>query len=475
MGNEFQGGYDPRLAYGGQNLDLGYGVENTQGALPDIKNIDDNVPVALLNPSFSAGQSRALMMGLEVERGLPRGSLQALTEQMTGYRNNNPLLPQHRLNERNPNRVLEHEQAANRFQEKMAEFDGIVPLAIDAYIRGDKATRKSISGAGFDQDAVNNIYSTMARMPKYGGEEIDTQSMQVMQSVIGKPSKDLSGVRKAPPPKPVKPIQLYQTEGGKYRTGDAFLDAVMDIESGGNTSAVSPTGATGLFQFTRGTAKRYGLITKDGRDLRKDPQANLRAMLALTKDNAAYLKSKGVPVNPSTLYLAHQQGAGGAVEILRAAREGREVSPAIRRNMNLNNGKGKTPAQFVAMFDQKVRSRMGENVEGFNLDAVDEMMANIPSTGSAEIADAGGLGDIMQSSAESSSSDDGQGEYATDSIMASTDEVSGAASESKNGETPLGLSVDWMAKLDEAFALKKQIQQTPSTLRKVIEGIVNEV
>ena len=421
---------------------------------------------------FKAGESRALMMGLEVENALPAGSLQALNEQLTGYRLDNPLLPAHRLNERSPDRVQEHQQAAARFLEKMGEFDGILPLAIDAYYRGDKATRRSISGGGFDQDAVNNIYSTLARMPKYGGEELDDQSQQVMESVIGRPTRDLSGVRKAPPPKPVRPVQLMQTDKGRWRTGDPFFDAVMDIESRGIADAVSPTGATGLFQFTRGTAKRYGLITKDGRDLRKDPAANFRAMQQLTKDNAAYLKKRGIEVTPTTLYLAHQQGAGGAVEIIKAAQEGREVPKSIRTNMNLNNGRGKTPAQFIAMFDEKVRSRMGGSMENPTLGPVDRLMANIPTTASALI------GDVMQQGAQQDgqqdSAIDATGEYATDSVLSQKANMQGAANESRSSDTLAGYSVDWRAKLDEAFA-QETPRRTPESLRAAIKGIIESV
>ena len=262
---------------------------------------------------LSAQEARALAMGLEIERDLPTGSLQAIGEQMTGYRADNPLLPAHVA--RAPDRADEYGQSAARFSEKLGEFDGIMPLAIDAYYRGDKATRASIAAGKFPQEAVDAVHETLARMPKYGGQEMNDADVALLNTRMGAPSHDLRGVREAPIPKAAKPVQLRQVAGGRWKTGDPFFDAVMDIESGGQSGkggvahAVSPTGATGLFQFTRGTGKAYGLIA-DGRDLRKDPAANFAAMQKLTQDNAKRLADAGMEVNPSTLYLAHQQGVG---------------------------------------------------------------------------------------------------------------------------------------------------------------------
>ena len=74
-----------------------------------------------------AGESRALMMGLEQDNNLPPGILQAVGEEMTGYRTDNPLLPAHVA--RDPDRAAEHQQMAARMGEKLAEFGGVVPLA----------------------------------------------------------------------------------------------------------------------------------------------------------------------------------------------------------------------------------------------------------------------------------------------------------------------------------------------------------
>lgn len=404
--------------------------------------------------SLPASQARALTMGLEQEYGYPTGILQSLNEHLTGWRDTPSLLPPHRAGERADNRIDEHKQSAARFGEKMAEFDGIVPLAVDAYYRGDKATRKALQGGGFPQEAVDNVHATIARMPKYGGEQINEQSQQVLDSIIGKTQRDLSGVRESGVPQPSKPLQLHQDENGHWRTGDAFFDAVMDIESGGVADAVSPTGATGLFQFTKGTGKQYGLITKDGRDLRKDPHANLQAAQQLAKDNAAHLRKNGIPITPANLYLAHQQGAGGAVEILKAARDGREVSAGVRRNMNLNNGKGKTPAQFAAMFAKKINDGMQGAVDyqvGSVLDGITspkqmqaaQTLAATPSTASAELAEP---------------QEDSAGIETVEDIDARYSE-----------------QIDWQALVDEAFADNRKRPPIHPTIGQAINGVLSGI
>ncbi|RKW13875.1 MAG: hypothetical protein D8H94_09280, partial [Cardiobacterium sp.] len=311
-----------------------------------------------------AGESRALMMGLEQDNQLPPGILQAVGEEMTGYRTDNPLLPAHVA--RDPDRANEHQQMAARMGEKLAEFGGVVPLAIDAYYRGDKATRASLQGAGFPADATERVYKTLARAPKYGGQDWSAgQGAEALAQVMGKPARDYSGLANAPIPKPIAKPQLQQRQDGRWTTGDTFFDAMMYIESGNRSHdahgniITSPTGAKGLYQFTKGTGATYGLVGK-GFDRRGDPEANFIGAQRLAADNARALAKAGIPVTPTTLYLAHQQGAGGAVAIWNAAKSGKEVPADIRSNMNHNNGRGKTAAQFIQFVDAKVQDAVNK-------------------------------------------------------------------------------------------------------------------
>lgn len=428
---------------------------------------------------LSAQEARALAMGLEIERDLPTGSLQAIGEQMTGYRSDNSLLPAHVA--RAPDRADEYGQSAARFSEKLGEFDGIMPLAIDAYYRGDKATRASIAAGKFPQEAVDAVHETLARMPKYGGQEMNDADVALLNTRMGAPSHDLRGVREAPIPKAAKPVQLRQVEGGRWKTGDPFFDAVMDIESGGQSgkggvaSAVSPTGATGLFQFTRGTGKAYGLIA-NGRDLRKDPAANFAAMQKLTQDNAKRLADAGMEVNPSTLYLAHQQGVGGAIALLKAAKSGRDVPGDIRANMNVNGGRGLTPAQFVAKFDRKIREAYARNGA-----AADYGAPQIDASGAdAVLAQAAQSGDAPAVSGMNAAGENPLDRMMREMPTTATADVMDAAGQSRyttpdrrdEEGLPKTTSVDWIAQLDDIFAQQDNSRIIPPLVRSAISGII---
>lgn len=70
----------------------------------------------------------------------------------------------------------------------------------------------------------------------------------------------------------------------------ALVWAIIKGESGGSTGAVSPTGARGLGQFTRGTAKPYleqmygDRFKSEGFNLLFDPQVNANLIVAYLKD-----------------------------------------------------------------------------------------------------------------------------------------------------------------------------------------------
>lgn len=93
-----------------------------------------------------------------------------------------------------------------------------------------------------------------------------------------------------------------------------YLYKTAHIETGGtfDPNAVNPlSGATGLMQFMPGTAKQYKL------DDPTDPRAAINAAAQLAADNKKVLANKlGREPTDSELYLAHQQGAGGASALL---------------------------------------------------------------------------------------------------------------------------------------------------------------
>ena len=61
---------------------------------------------------------------------------------------------------------------------------------------------------------------------------------------------------------------------------EALLFGMLAAESGGKVHAHSRAGAAGPLQFIRATGRRYGLVVRDGFDLRYDPEAATRANVA---------------------------------------------------------------------------------------------------------------------------------------------------------------------------------------------------
>ena len=73
-------------------------------------------------------------------------------------------------------------------------------------------------------------------------------------------------------------VPVYEEAG----LPEALLFAIMAKESGGKVHAYSRAGAVGPLQFMRHTARRYGLYSENGFDMRLDP-------VAATRANAAYV------------------------------------------------------------------------------------------------------------------------------------------------------------------------------------------
>lgn len=112
-----------------------------------------------------------------------------------------------------------------------------------------------------------------------------------------------------------------------------YLSNTARIESGNNPNAKNPkSSASGLYQFTEGTAKQYGLTDPF------DPVASTDAMVRFTKDNQAQLrKVLGREPTGEELYMAHQQGATGALRVIQGDPQANAVS-VLGREQVLNNG-----------------------------------------------------------------------------------------------------------------------------------------
>lgn len=141
----------------------------------------------------------------------------------------------------------------------------------------------------------------------------------------------------------------------RYDVDKGYMLTMAYIESGFDPKARNiGSGAAGLYQFIPSTARAYGLSNP------YDPEQAANAAARLTIDNSKYLSRHGVPLEPVFLYLAHQQGMGGCVAIYKAAYRGKSISRTIRRNMDCNYGRGKSPLEFIETWKDKYERKAKE-------------------------------------------------------------------------------------------------------------------
>lgn len=132
------------------------------------------------------------------------------------------------------------------------------------------------------------------------------------------------------------------------------MRAIAQIESGGNPAAQNPnSSAGGLYQFIDSTGKQYGLTNK------YDPYANADAAGRLMRDNYNSLSGTlGRAPNTGELYLAHQQGLGGAQKLLTNP-NAPAASVVGGAAANLNAGQGLTAGQFANQWMNKANALDG--------------------------------------------------------------------------------------------------------------------
>jgi hypothetical protein len=129
---------------------------------------------------------------------------------------------------------------------------------------------------------------------------------------------------------------------------NAFL-RMAQIESGFNPRAFHPTSkAAGLYQFIPRTARLYGLYNPF------NARANAEAAAKLWRDNATGLELRlGRKPTPGELYLAHQQGLGGASKLLANPRR-LAVSVVGAKAVTMNGGRlDMTAEEFSRLWIKK--------------------------------------------------------------------------------------------------------------------------
>lgn len=177
--------------------------------------------------------------------------------------------------------------------------------------------------------------------------------------------------------------ELFNSNESKYGLPQGFLRRMAQIESKFNPNAQNPnSSAGGLFQFIDSTAKNYGLGNKF------DPVASTDAASRLAVDNKNYLaKILGRDPTSGELYLAHQQGAGGAAKLL-----SNPSAPAADivglKAANLNGGAGLTAGELA----QKWTSKFGDVGSG-GITGIPPLLGN-PTGASSAVANFGLQGPI---------------------------------------------------------------------------------
>lgn len=131
---------------------------------------------------------------------------------------------------------------------------------------------------------------------------------------------------------------------------ESYMRTMAWIESKGDPTAKAPSSsASGIYQFINSTAKLYGIA---GRQF--DQKANVDAGARLALDNLRGLRKRlGREPTPAELYLAHQQGLGGAAKLL--SDPNAPVTKFLSNAAVVNNGgsTSMTAGQFVDVWRQK--------------------------------------------------------------------------------------------------------------------------
>ncbi len=129
-----------------------------------------------------------------------------------------------------------------------------------------------------------------------------------------------------------------------------ILSSFAQIESGGNPRAKNPTSsAAGLFQQIDSNAKQYGVAD------RLDAYQSAKGAAKFMRDNRAHLRKElGREPTAGELYLAHQQGPGGAAKLLRNP-DALASSVVGAKAVSLNGGSpGMTAGQFANLWTRRV-------------------------------------------------------------------------------------------------------------------------
>lgn len=224
--------------------------------------------------------------------------------------------------------------------------------AIGQGIKGFAAARMQDQADRDEADGMAVMNAALGRIGAAGGSPAPAAAaLPVPPSMRPAPAagmtRDRGGV-------PANIPSFVASAGQPYGISPTYMTTVADIESRGNPNAKNPSGASGLFQFMPGTARQYGLSNPF------DPAASADAAARLAADNRGILRrTLGRDPTEGELYLAHQQGAGGAGKLL--ANPNALAADLVGRAAVVQNGgrANMSAAEFSGLWTGKYDQRAG--------------------------------------------------------------------------------------------------------------------
>lgn len=157
---------------------------------------------------------------------------------------------------------------------------------------------------------------------------------------------------------------LIKEASQKYGVDEKTMRGLIKMEAGWQ-GAMSQTGALGPGQFVKGTwndlartaegraigMRPIGSCYQKACDPRRDRRINTLATALLMKNNAAFLKRKGIEVTPENLYMTHNMGPGFVAAVYGKGKFGTNTA----KNIGYNGGKKRTPQEFMEYQKGKFR------------------------------------------------------------------------------------------------------------------------
>ncbi len=126
-------------------------------------------------------------------------------------------------------------------------------------------------------------------------------------------------------------------------------------ESGGmgGYTASNKSGAYGKYQFMPATEKEVAAKLGYTIEQARTPDGQEAMIRQFTKDNIAGLRRNGIPVNDETLWWAHNQGLGGAINLHKGI-------PLSAKNLKANGAPSGTNAEYIAKWSPSFRTKTRE-------------------------------------------------------------------------------------------------------------------